>query len=69
MNVEKVEIIVYIYLNTRALRDAAEEDGELEQLAEEDNLMTIWGESYQILGKRRREAEDDDDVTIEEPVI
>ena len=43
MNVGKVEIVVYIYINTRALRDAAEEDGEAIQLAEEDKLMTLWG--------------------------
>lgn len=74
MNVDKVEMVVYIYLNTRALRDATEEDGELEQLAEEDNLMTVWGESHQILGKRRREVEDGEaeyraSEVIEEPII
>jgi len=48
-------MVVYIYLNTRALRDAAEEDGEPIMLAEEDNLMTTWGKSHQILGKRQRD--------------
>jgi hypothetical protein len=59
--VDKVEMVVYIYLNTRALRDAAEEDGEPIMLAEEDNLMTTWGKSHQILGKRQREVDSDEE--------
>jgi hypothetical protein len=44
MTPESVHKVVTIYLNTRALRDAAEEVENVMEMMEEDRLMAIWGQ-------------------------
>lgn len=49
MTPESVNKIVAIYLNNRALRDAAEKLEDTMEMMEEDRLMAIWGQGRQEL--------------------
>jgi hypothetical protein len=49
MTVANTDMVTFIYLNSRALREVQEIGDKDDHLSQEDNLITLWGEMPRIL--------------------
>ena len=58
MTTEHTDMVTFIYLNARSLRETPEIDGNNMGLVQEDNLMSSWGQMPRILEDQERAADE-----------